>query len=183
MLVCRDQSCYSRSRLLRPNGGSVVEIPLTRGHVALIDDDDADLVLAHKWCAINPGRSWYAMCRKRGSNEPVLLHQLILPVARGLTVDHINGDGLDNRRGNLRVATRRQQQWNRRAKRGKRFKGVVWMRDGKLTGGGRWAACIHLSDGRVLRRYAKTEEAAAMYYNLFAQEHFGDFARLNEVPT
>lgn len=158
----------------------MIEIPLTQGRVALVDDADAMSLLARRpWRAIHKGGKWYAA---RGQSPVIYMHREILPVGLGLTVDHINGDGLDNQRLNLRPATQQQQTWNRAPARHKRFKGVHWQRDHQRRGGGRWV-CTITPEGRPIVRCAKTEEHAARLYNALAREHFGEFAWLNPLPV
>lgn len=107
------------------------------------------------------------------------MHRLIMKAPKGIQVDHKNGDGLDNRRENLRLANRSQQ----RANCGRssqptltRFKGVSFHRRDKL-----WRARI-TKDGKAYSKYAKLEVDAAKLYNEMATQHFGEFAKLNAIP-
>lgn len=154
------------------------EIPLTQGKTALVDEADAPIIGEHQWRAVHLHGKWYAA---RGQWPVIYMHKQILSVREGLTVDHVNGDGLDNRRENLRPATMRQQAWNRAPGHGNPFKGVYWQRDARRRAGGRWICTIDTSAGRITRR-APTEIKAAGIYNILAREHFGDFAWLNPVP-
>ena len=160
----------------------VIKVPLTRGLFAVVEDRDAALVIPYKWYACPAPRrvTWYA-ARKSG-NRRVYMHHIICPPPAGYTVDHIDGDGLDNRRENLRVATQQQQTRNRRPIAGKKspYKGVSWKRSPLYRGGGYWYACITVN-GRKIYRSAKSEEAAARIYNDLASEHFGEFAWLNPI--
>ena len=92
------------------------EIPLTQDKVALIDDEDYERIAAHKWCAIRDRSQWYAArnTQRDGRNTTVRMHREILGLSLGdgMETDHRNGDGLDNRRDNLRVATHAQNQAN-----------------------------------------------------------------------
>lgn len=83
------------------------ELYLTQGKMALIDLCDLEKCLEHKWCAYNDGYNWYAVTNLHRSNKPktLHLHKLIANPPKGLEVDHINHNGLDNRRSNLRVCT------------------------------------------------------------------------------
>jgi hypothetical protein len=95
-----------------------MELELTQGCVTLIDDEDADLVSAHKWYPLYvPSRDKYMVIRNRKMvnyerSGTRYLHTFLLPVKDGYSVDHINRDPLDNRRSNLRVANKQQQQLN-----------------------------------------------------------------------
>lgn len=93
----------------------MIEVRLTKGHVALIDDEDAHLN-EYKWCASVARRGVYAVRKRRRADGPggslVLLHRVIVDAPIGLEVDHIDGDTLNNRRGNLRVVSRAENSWN-----------------------------------------------------------------------
>lgn len=147
-------------------------VPLTKGLVALVDDRDLPTVVGLRWqaAARSNGNGWYA------KSSHVLMHRLLMPgVGR---VDHVNGDGLDNRRENLRPATQSQNLANQRPCRGgsSRFKGVHWDRAKQ-----RWMVTIR-RDGRTryVGRYDREVEAARAY-NTAAVVLFGEYARLNQV--
>lgn len=155
---------------------SIVEVPLTRGYVALIDAEDAARVLTFKWAAMPRPRTVYAfraIRRADGARTTQSLHTFLTGYAR---TDHLDGDGLNNRRANLREATSNQNMHNRRLNKDNLsgFKGVSWhKRDGF------WQAGIR-ADGRSknLGYYATAEEAARAY-DAAARELHGDFATLN----
>lgn len=161
-----------------------VEIPLTRGFVALVDDGDAARVMPYRWIALKGPRTWYAWAQipSRGRSGAILMHSLLTGWPR---VDHANGDGLDNRRQNLRQATQQQNMRNSRKYRGgsSRYKGVCW----KIRNQ-RWLAQIYVSEQdasgvptkRKLHLGTFTDqETAARAYDAAAREHFGEFACLN----
>lgn len=161
----------------------VAYIPLTRGFEAVIDAVDLPLVTAFAWHAQLSYYSWYARCHIRGGgNAKAFMHNLILPPPQGLTIDHQDGDGLNNRRSNLRHATPGQQMWNRRKHRSSlsKHKGVSWA-SGRPGSRGSWRAII-VVNGRMIARFASTELEAALIYNDLAIQHFGPYASLNEVP-
>lgn len=153
-----------------------VEVPLTRGYVALVDDEDAERVLSLKWCALPRPHTVYAMRGARrpdGGQTTTRLHNF---VTGWQFVDHVNGNGLDNRRANLRQANPQGNQRNRRklAPTTSRFKGVHWSTHRNV-----WVAQIKVDRrGRHLGQFAD-EIAAARAYDAAALEHFGPFARLN----
>lgn len=156
-----------------------VEIPLARGRgVALIDDENAELVAPFSWVRHSAG---YAVAHARGQgNRQVYMHRLILAPPAGVQVDHINRDGLDNRRANLRLADKRQQQGNiaLNARNTSGFRGVSL--DSRR---GRWAAHIAFNSRSQFLGYFATPEAAAHAYDIAAAAHFGEFAWLNFPPT
>jgi len=88
-----------------------MEVQLTQGKTAIIDDSDAALVGAHRWRAALIVRRWYAVASVDGNNN-TYLHRFITSAPRGIEVDHVDGDGLNCRRENLRLATRRQNAEN-----------------------------------------------------------------------
>ena len=151
------------------------EIPLSRGLVALVDDDDYDRVTAvGKWYANPNHRTFYARKNfwRQGRYIAVLMHSLITGWP---SPDHVNGNGLDNQRHNLRPATSSQNSQNRRMRSDNTsgFKGV-YLRDR-----GRWVASIWTAGkNRHLGLFA-TPEDAARAYDAAAAEIFGEFARLN----
>lgn len=112
------------------------ELPLTRGYVAIVDDDDYERVCMYKWRAsvMKPqmdGRvNVYAMRTvtvSKGKETTEYLHRAILRAEKGTQVDHINRNGLDNRKNNLRICTNAENNRNRLPSPGgaSKFKGVV----------------------------------------------------------
>lgn len=101
--------------ILRPPEtiGDSVRIPLTRGYSAWVDLGDRDLVACHNWQVRtfkkNPALLY---AETRGGAGTLMLHRLLMAPGPGLEADHIDGDGLNNRRSNLRVATRHQNGCN-----------------------------------------------------------------------
>ena len=163
---------------------SAIKVPLTRGLFAIVDDSDASLVVPYKWYAkpASNGRTWYAVREVDGRR--VWMHHVICPPLASKTVDHIDGDGLDNRRDNLRSATKNEQCHNSRPSLGKRsaYKGVSWQNDRRNKDGGYWRARIMVNN-RSIARHAASEREAALKYNELACEHFGEFAWLNSVEA
>lgn len=157
--------------------GDVAEIELSKnGGVALIDAADAPLVAGACWRLHVSGTGGrYVSTKLMGSDgkrRTVYLHRVLMPDAP--TVDHIDGDGLNNRRSNLRSCTQGENIRNRGAMKGRQFKGVF------MTDGGRsWYARIR--SGKIVRRSLSfaTQEEAAEAYDRMARELHGEFARLN----
>lgn len=151
------------------------KIPLTGGYFTLVDDADYPRLSQLKWY-FHRGYARYSIDK----HHKIYMHQLLVTPPPGFTTDHKNGDGLDNRRENLRLATTHQNQQNKRKsafKNGKptssRYKGVSWRkRDGV------WAAKIRDNGRSVwLGSFGSEKEAAAAYQNA-ALKLFGEFARI-----
>lgn len=159
-------------------------ISLTRGYVALVDDEDYERLAAFKWHAyVNRTNiiRVYAIRdignTREGNRKIVYMHREVLGCAG--RVDHHDNDGLNNQRRNLRRATQSQNMHNRRKSPGKssQFKGVHWS-----TRYQKWEAHIRngLPYSTYLGRYA-SEYDAALAYNAAAVKAFGEFARLNDL--
>lgn len=155
-------------------------IALSQGRVALVDDDDFERVAQFKWCTVinnQPPHIAYAM----SALAPVkYLHRFILRAKRGQSVDHINGDGLDNRRANLRIASSAENSRNRRRQLSKKskYKGA-FHRPGFNKP---WMMRLQYARTpvrKVLTQSFYTEEEAARAYDNAAKQLFGPFARLN----
>jgi hypothetical protein len=155
------------------------EIQLTQGKVALVDDEDYERLAKFKWYAAwtPSSRTWYARRRSVPDRKMVHMHREVLRVTSA-PVDHINHDGLDNRRANLRLCTQGLNLRNTRKRAGcsSQYKGVSWIRARQL-----WCACIEVN-GRTLHLGKFTDEReAAAAYDRAAQKHFGEFALTNGV--
>jgi hypothetical protein len=157
---------------LKRKGDTVKEIPLTQGKVALVDDEDFERVNRFKWCATKSKYSHYA----RRTLKSISMHRMIISAPSGFDVDHINGNGLDNRRENLRICTRSQNQWNMNnvRKGSSNYKGVSWNKCAL-----KWAAIIQKNYKTYFLGYFESEIEAAENYDAKARELFGPFAKTN----
>lgn len=86
-------------------------VELTQGKVALVDDEDYEYLSQWKWCATKSRHCYYAERREKGKH--IKMHRILMGVESGVLVDHINGEGLDNQKHNLRPATQSQNAFNR----------------------------------------------------------------------
>lgn len=159
------------------------EIRLTRGKVALIDDRDLEVVSKFSWSAYQSHKrwGWYAYAYTSPPRKYIFMHRLILGLTEGdgLQVDHINRNGLDNRRRNLRIATPKQNQYNQGVRthpKTSKYKGVSW---NKVQG--EWVANIRVNGRKLYLGGYSNEEDAARAYNDGARKHFGEFARPNQI--
>ncbi len=164
-----------------PGIPGVCEIPLTQGKFALVDAEDFAAVSLWSWCAIKgrKGVSWYAHANTEkagGGRRYVKMHRYVLQPLAGLEIDHVDGDGLNNRRSNLRISTRQENSRNvpRHRDGSSRFKGVSWYRRDSC-----WRSCITVNDRQIHLGYFQDEAEAAAAYDAAAVRLFGEFARLN----
>ena len=151
------------------------KIPLTQGKYAIVDPERYEEFARHKWFTKRCDGRFYAV--RWGKKKSVMMHQVIIGTEEGKVIDHINGNGLDNREANVRFATQQQNSWNQRKQRGRtssKYKGVCWAKQRD-----QWRARITFN-GRVIHlgRF-ETEAAAAMAYDTKAKEVFGEYAWLN----
>lgn len=153
------------------------EIPLLGGHSAIVDLEDYKWARHFKWTHYSSGRSHYASAYSPATGKRFAMHRTIAGAEPGQLVDHRNGNGLDNRKSNLRIATYSQNAMNRRHRsKSSRFKGVVFD-EGRNT----WLARVR-KDGRyvIVGRFDLEEDAAAAYNHAALQE-YGEFAWINPL--
>lgn len=154
------------------------QIPLPCGRSVLVDDEDAERLSQHSWHVDSSG---YATRYLNGRGAKVRMHRDLLPDADKPEVDHINGNKLDNRRDNLRGATRSENQMNRGKQSGNYssdYIGVSWNK-----GASKWMARITVEGETKYLGIYESEEAAARAYNDAAKEHHGEFCNLNPIPA
>lgn len=190
----REKEEFMWSELTKPSGKSK-EIICSGGEIALIDEEDYPVVVRHSWVYTSGQKKAYAVTTlnaTEGSKKTIMMHNLILGFSRHL--DHINGNTLDNRKGNLRPATYQQNGWNTRKRAicrhgatKSQYKGVSPYKSQSFGDG--WQVIIKLT-----KKYEKparhvrlgpfrTETEAAIAYNEEIVKHRGEFAWLNEIPS
>ena len=159
------------------------QIPLPSGRLALVDDDDYKELSRWKW------RTIYSSTRKPyagrigalvGEPSYVMMHRLIMNAPKGMEVDHLNYDGLDNRKSNLEVVTKSMNRQRSRCRpHSSRFKGVS--RSPKSNKKHPWTAKTKLNRKYVHIGCFFTEEDAARAYDKTVLRLFGPGARTNFV--
>ena len=159
----------------------MVTIPLTQGKFALVDDDDAEMCSHFGWFINKTRKIKYATAYipQSGHNgKYVLLHRLISRF-RSEYVDHINGNGLDCRKKNMRLATKSQNQRNRRLNENNKtgFKGVSM----RLNRKNPFLARIMVDRKPIHLGHFKTSYEAALAYNTASLKYHGEFGRLNAI--
>ena len=147
------------------------EIPLTKGKVALVDDCDHELLSKLKLHARKCGNKWYAC---HGATD--YLHILIMNPSRGMEVDHINGNGLDCTRNNMRVCTHTQNQryQGKQTSNSSGYIGVSWQ-----IISAKWRAYVSVNSKQVHVGLFNSAEEAAHARDQKAKELHGEFAWLN----
>jgi hypothetical protein len=148
-------------------------IQLGNAKFALVDEGDFLILNAHRW-------SEYKGYSHRSSREDGIcirysMHREIINAPPGVEVDHINGDRLDNRRSNLRLATRAQNAANKVNRLGSisGYRGVF------PTRGGKWQSMITFNQKQLYIGTFEDPVMAAMWYDEWARSYFGEYARLN----
>lgn len=153
-----------------PDGS--IAYPLANGGVTVIDIEDLPKLRGHKWYQ----HMGYA--RARVSHGELHLSHVIMPCPSGFFIDHINRNKLDNRKANLRIVTRSQNNANRSSFRNSssRFKGVHWNKKSCL-----WEAAIKKDHHTITLGMYEEEIAAASAYNAYARKLWGEYAVLNDI--
>jgi hypothetical protein len=145
-------------------------IRLKSGEECIVDDDDLPVVSRMKWYAKRKVGNTYALAK-----GGILMHRVIMGAGRGQIVDHIDGNGLNNRRGNLRFATHSQNSQNRKLPKNNTSgaKGVYWDKSKNAWRARIWAH----GEEFFLGTYASIDAASAAYCDAAKRLH-GEFARL-----
>lgn len=147
------------------------EIKLSQGKVAMVDDSDYDYLMKWRWFAQKSKQTYYA-----SRNTNIRMHRVIMCTPEGMEVDHINGNGLDNQKYNLRNCTPNQNRINRMSNLNgsSKYKGVsICRKRGKAE------ANISKNGKNKFIGYFKTEVEAALAYDKKAKELHGEYAKLN----
>jgi hypothetical protein len=165
-------------RLLK-YGYTFRRIYLDEGKWTIVDCEDYYRFAGFKWCLGGGKGRFYAIRGQRIGDDDlkiVRLHRLIMNAPEGLLVDHKIGEGLDNKRSNLRLATRSQNQYNKGKRRNttSKYKGVYFNK-----GHRKWAAQIIKSGSKIRLGYFDSEIEAARAYDEQAKKYGGEFACLN----
>jgi hypothetical protein len=156
--------------------GDIAKVTLTKGFGAIIDAEDVDIVISYNWQTGGNERCRYAQrgIRFQGSRSTQMMHRLIMPTSAGLMIDHIDGNGLNNKKSNLRIVNNAQNQMNQSMRSNNRsgFKGVSF-----ASGSKKWKAQIeHNGSVEYLGLFQSAQLASAAYEAAAAELH-GEFRR------
>lgn len=152
-------------------------IPLTQGEYAIVDHKDYVKLKQYKWHVLRKKTNKYAIRRNpEGKPKHILMHREILGCKKGELTDHINGNGLDNRRSNLRKCNSSESNRN------------VGMRNHNTSGymgvhrhENAWCAGIRVNGKHIHLGSYQDPKEAALAYNKAAVKYHGEFATLNEL--
>lgn len=161
----------------------MILVPLTMGYFAIVDDEDIEVLAKYNWQAYvdkkSPTKTVYAYRRApRPKRGRIWMHRVLLSAPDGVKVDHRDGNGLNNRRSNIRTASDSQNLCNGaiRSDNTSGFKGVHFLAGARKK---QWEARIHVGGKPVCLGTFETLEQAGLAYDVAAVKHFGEFARLN----
>lgn len=149
------------------------QIKLTQGKFALVDDADFEWLNQWKWYCEPHGKTFYAVRRSfiDGKKQTIRMHRLIMNAPDNMLVDHKMGNGLDNRRSELRLCTDTQNKYNRGKSKNKTgFKGAYWQKQI-----GRWYSRIRVNGKDKYLGTFSTAEQAAEAYKIAAIKYHGEF--------
>lgn len=156
------------------------EIPLTRGLVAIVDDEDFEELNLHKWYAMKMYDRYYARRNVVIGNKKsyFLMHRFIIKAKVNQLVDHKNNNSLDNRKENLRTCSHSENMRNskKRKQNTSGYKGVYFEKNKNI-----YSAEVKFGGKRVYRKRFKTGIEAAKAYNEAALKYHGEFALLNTI--
>jgi len=157
----------------KPRDDNTRYIALTKGKFGIVAAADYERLNRYKWTASKVGVTWYARRQSRG--KTIFMQREIMQAPEGMVVDHIDGNGLNNHPGNLRLCTHRQNAYNSRTYRGaSKYKGVTY---DPYTG--KWRASINHRGKHYHLGLFDTEIEAARAYDAKARALFGEYAYLN----
>jgi len=158
------------------------KIPLTQGQFAKVEPEDYVWLSQFRWyCNKRPHTSYAIRNAGEGKEcKKILMHREIMDTPKHLVCDHINRNGLDNRKQNLRNCTKQENGMNRPSQKNgtSRYKGVCWHRRMK-----KWVACIKGKGKKSHLGYFVSETSAAKAYDEAAKKYHGEFANLNFPPS
>jgi len=171
----RTEPVIDRPAVVQPEDYQIRFIPLTKGKVAIVDAADYDWLNSFKWSANERANGSYACSQIKG--KKAFMHRIIMNPPTEKVVDHIDHNGLNNRRTNLRICSIADNSRNLKPRRNAKtsfYKGVSWNKKSK-----KWMATIKFNQKYYHIGFFDDEIAAAKAYDKMAKKLFGKFAYLN----
>lgn len=152
------------------------EIKLSQGKVALVDDEDYEYLNQWEWHAAKNGNTYYAgrYFKINGKQTLIKMHRLIANTPDGLIVDHIDHNGLNNQKSNLRNCTPQENCFNSIAWGISKYKGV-------RKSGNKFRSSIYVNNKEIYLGVFDREEDAAIAYNEAVKKYRGEFANINQL--
>ena len=156
----------------------MIEIKLTQNKVTIVDGEDFEYLNQFKWYAARNGCTWYARMhasRINGKRKLIHMHRVIMNTPKHLPIDHISGDGLDNRKKNLRLCTHQENHFNiRNAHKNNKLgiKGITWYKTRK-----KFRAQIMINKKAIHLGYFNVMGDADSAYRKAEEKYFREFAR------
>jgi hypothetical protein len=152
------------------------EIRLTQGEVALVDDEDFEHLNQWRWFVQKRNHTSYAYRTTKSPKTSASMHRQLMDFPTGSQIDHIDGNGLNNLRCNLRICTSAHNSMNRKKRKNtsSKYKGVAWEK-----GKNRWYVSIKVGRKSYYLGKVGSEKEGALVYDKIAREWFGQYARLN----
>jgi hypothetical protein len=152
----------------------IAEYQLSSGKTFFISEQDMSLI--DRFFTDNQNK--YVSSSAKNNRKNIFLHRLIMNPPKGMSVDHINGNGYDNRRENLRVCTHSENLRNTKVQKGRISKGVYWNK-AALS----WTAYINIDGQRIILGNFTDMILAQKVYNKAAEILFGEYARLVDISN
>lgn len=151
------------------------ELSLTRGFVALVDDEDYEQLSKYKWTATDEGYA-FRMAKVIGGREKISMHRFLMGIGKNdpRQVDHINGNAQDNRKENLRICSQSEnlKNYKKPSTNTSGYKGVSWS-----TATNKWKAQIRVNNEvKYLGVYENAEDAHRAYCAA-SEKYHGEFGR------
>jgi hypothetical protein len=152
------------------------KIKLTQNQYTLVDDADFDTLNQFKWYADKQGKNFYAKRNSKtinGKQMIILMHRFIMKTPKGMHTDHIDGNGLNNQRSNLRICTRSENLRNqgKQSDNSSGFKGVSFFKRNK-----KWVAQIMVNGKYIYLGYFTDKEKASNAYITACKKYHKEFA-------
>ena len=157
------------------------EIKLTQGKVAIVDDEDFEYLNQWKWCANNKNGKFYVVrniTASKNKQNSIFMHRFIMKPNKGMVIDHLDGNPLNNQKKNLRICTHSENMRNRNlyVNNTSGFKGVYWHKTTK-----KWMSYIRINKKSLYLGIYTCPIDAAKAYNDAALKYHGEFAHINKI--